>query len=100
MIQNQDPGLGVQPFCQNHLLLVSAGKIEAKRVDAGGADFKAFDPACGQPPFLAGIDQAMTGEIFKVGQGDIGGNRQKKHQAFHPPFARNVANANVHRFSR
>ena len=32
MIEDENPGLGVQPFRQHDFLLVAAGKVEAERV--------------------------------------------------------------------
>ena len=47
VIEDEDSGLGVQPFRQNDLLLVAAGEVEAERIDAGRADFQPVDPVRG-----------------------------------------------------
>ena len=100
VVEDEHLGLGVQPFRQHHLLLVAAGEVEAKRVDAGRAHLQAVDPARRQPPLLARVDQAVTAEAAEVGQGDVGGDRQEQHQAFDAPFARDVADAEVDRLGR
>ena len=46
---------------------------------------------------LARVDQARTRQAGEIGQGDVGRNRQKQHETFDAPFARDVADAEIDR---
>ena len=44
-----------------------------------------------------GVDQAGSGQLPRLGQRDVGGDRQEQHQPLGPPLARDVADAGVAR---
>lgn len=50
-IENQKPGMGGEPACQNGFLLVAAGQEFYRPVGIGGTDIERFDEAFGKLRF-------------------------------------------------
>ena len=95
VIENENSGLGVQPFREDDLLLIAAGKVEAQGVDVRRADFEPGDPVRRNASLLPRVDQTEAREAGEVGQSDVGRNRQEENEPLDAPFARDVADAEI-----
>src|SRR5271170_4568709 len=100
VIEDENPGLGLEPFRQHDFLLIATGEVEAERGYVWRANFQPVDPTLRPSPFLARVDQAPTRHAGEGRQGDVRRNGQEQHETFDAPFARDVADAEIDRFGR
>src|SRR5271166_7149098 len=100
MVEDENPGVRVQPFRQDDLLLVPARQAETQRSNARRAYLQPRDPGFRQISFFPRIDQPKARQFGESGKGDVGRNGQKQHQSLDAAIAGDAANAALDRIGR
>ena len=80
-VQNENPGLGVQPFAEHHFLLVPAGQFPNFVGQGRGFDFKPVLELSSGLLFFFTIDKPKSSKVFFKGcQGDGTGDGAMKER--------------------
>ena len=71
LVEDQHLGVGEQPLRQHHLLLVAAGQVADRLVDAGRADVGALAVVVGDLELAHVVDDAALRHALEVGDRDV-----------------------------
>ena len=71
LVEDQDLGIGQQPFRQHDLLLVAAGELARLLIDVGAADAHPGPVIAGRPQFVDVVDHPARGDPVEACQRDV-----------------------------